>query len=418
MVHAGVPRSTSSRGAVLTTFDHGPGGRLWRRSGDCVAFPREGTLEFSNVLGAADYDSCIGPLIRASTSSNYDTKCQDWFQYNNEGGFDYRNVCDAKVKCFAGWLFRRRRNKDLNAWTSALNNYFDTNFGCRPFNTHQITALKKKYKEKQSARTALTQPEGALEPAEARMGLPASGLAMLEEMATTAGGGVLYRILLQFISVLFIVRPNTVWGFEPGDVSVIHVGRGVRSIVCISRVVKRHPEFLSAPNRREVPVPPGRGPLQRWCDRLEYAQWEEFRWCTQLRSECNLAGGASQKLTDWLRKLLPARRLRLPPGRKISSYSLRIMGASAAAAAGYDTNWIRCWGLWKTPLQVFTYIQDDHGYSDYCQQLFSFAKRAVGATCGALEATPTRRPAGRRARLQLSGREPVLRGRPAAGRRW
>ena len=188
----------------------------------------------------------------------------------------------------------------------------------------------------------------------------------------------LCRFLLMLVSVLFILRPATVWAFQPGDVCCVQIPSGV-AIVCISRSVKRRPELLSAPNRREIVVydddcdsPLGR--IATAILRVQHVRWD---WCCQVSREAPLQKDGSAVLTRWLREAV-GNNLRLPPGRRLSSYSLRIMGASAASAAGRDINWIRLWGLWKTPLQVYTYIQDDYGHSEYATSLFSFGKPRSG----------------------------------------
>ena len=384
MASAGAPHPAASRRAIITQHDHRAGGRLSSRQlrapGRHLAFPAQGSRGFSQALGAREFATFIGPLIMAGTQRGYDAKVHDWYAYNEAAGYHPHEVCDAKVFCFGGWLSSRSKNRDFNSWTSGLNGHFDELFGCRPFNSHRITQYKKVFKRKQLERTMSQLPAGALEPAEARMALPATGFAIIEDSCAHVRNNddKLCRFLLMLVSVLFILRPATVWAFQPGDVCCVQIPNGV-AIVCISRSVKRRPELLSAPNRREIVVydddidsPLGR--IATAILRVQHVRWD---WCCQVSREAGLQKDGSAVLTRWLREAV-GNNLRLPPGRRLSSYSLRIMGASAASAAGRDINWIRLWGLWKTPLQVYTYIQDDYGHSEYATSLFSFGKPRSG----------------------------------------
>ena len=215
-----------------------------------------------------------------------------------------------------------------------------------------------------------------------------------------------------FVSVVFIVRPATVWYFKPGDVCVMPAPGG-RLIVCISRSVKKRPELLDAPNRREIFVSDAdpMGPLSCWCNILEACQNERWDWCCQLGREARKQKDGSTKLTAWLREAI-GDRLRLAPFQRLSAYSLRIAGASAAAGAGYDTNWIRLWGLWKTPDQVFTYIRDDYGFSEYTSALFQFGRLSVHTE---RPAAPPQEAVGHRARDFR--RSLLLRDRPSLHQR-
>jgi hypothetical protein len=161
------------------------------------------------------------------------------------------------------------------------------------------------------------------------------------------------------------------------------VVKGGCYIICISRSVKRRPELINAPNRREIYVAnaDADAPLGRIAKAILRAQGARWDWCCQLSREGKHQKDGSDVLTKWVRASVGGR-IHLPEGRKLSSYSLRIMGASAASATGRDINWIRLWGLWKTPSQVYQYIQDDYGYSEYAMSLFTFGKPGKGAIDG------------------------------------
>ena len=112
-----------------------------------------------------------------------------------------------------------------------------------------------------------------------------------------------------------------------------------------------------------------RGPLSVLCRAVFRLQRNDGAWCCQLRRECVQQKDAASVLTRWLRAELPDARLGLASGQYISSYSLRIAGVSFALAAGYDLEWCRKWGLWKTPSQVHTYNKVV-AFSEFYKQLF------------------------------------------------
>jgi len=118
----------------------------------------------------------IGQLHASSTLSNYGPRVDDWMLYNGTGAYDWREVTDAKVCAFAGWLYGRSKDKCLNGWTSANNSFFDLKFGCRPFNTHTIKLLKREYRVAQLARTMRLLGPDAMEPKEQRIGTPYVGV--------------------------------------------------------------------------------------------------------------------------------------------------------------------------------------------------------------------------------------------------
>ena len=321
----------------------------------------------------------IGELVQQTTAEVYAPKVRDWYAYNDQAGYDARDVCDSKVMAFAGWLGWRRgaknsRDKCLNAWTSALNGHFDASWGLRPFNTHAVTALKKRYRDAQLTRTMAMLPADALEPKEARIGLPASGITTLLWQMVAARGAELYRLLLQIGTMLFLPRPATLWALEGGDYCLV-MAPGRLFIVFVSRSVKRHPEYVVNPNRREIEVPRNAEcVLAQVAYALYRAQREDPDWCTQLRRECTLQKHAAARVSKWLRAAVSQASIALPAGRRLSSYSLRIAGVSAMVVAlRVDLDFVRRWGLWTTVQMVYIYRQEDYGRSDILGQLFGWA---------------------------------------------
>jgi len=176
-------------------------------------------------------------------------------------------------------------------------------------------------------------PAAALEPKEARIGLPPSGITLLWWDMHRASGVTLARLLLCASVLLFLVRPATVWAFRPGDLDVLIAGKAI-FITCVSRSVKRHPEFLTNPNRRELEVPLEEGhPLFVFAYAIFRARRCRVDWCTQLRREAGAQKHGAARMSAWLRAACPPERLPLPAGRRLSAYSLRIAGVSALRVA-------------------------------------------------------------------------------------
>lgn len=343
-------------------------------------FPGALSEEFGSVLGAAEFKENVGSLLQESTMETYAPKIMDWYEYNRVGNFNPAEVVDAKVCAFAGWLgwgrgSKSTRDKALNGWTSALNGHFDAKYQTRPFNTHFVRRLKQRYHDAQFKRTMALLPADALEPKEARIGLPASGLGILIWKIGFASGKELYRLLLLMAIALFLVRPATVWAFEPGDYDIMATPAGGLFIVCISRSVKRHPEYMISPNRREIEVPLVMGhPLAVIAFGLFRARRCSPTWATQLRVEQGQQKHGAARMSAWLRAACPPKQLALPAGRRISAYSLRIAGVSAMRLVLHvEPEFVRRWGLWSSFAMVDTYTRFDYGPGAVLAQLWGWA---------------------------------------------
>ena len=380
----------SSRALAAIKFgtedDHRTARRLAAAErGRVVDFPRRDEPGFQLQLGAKQCVEFIGPLLVDSTTQQYGRRVDDWFRYNLLNGNDWREVCDDKVMAFGGWLTERSDDKTFNMWTSALNNFFDLRFGCRPFNTHTIGKFKKKYRQAVVARTMRRLPPGAKQPKEARVGMPQLGFAIVGQRAKTAPaarrGVELARAGLQFVLTLFMLRPATVWGFEDGDVYIDWSGM---LLVIIVRVCKRWPELLLAPARREVPIPADvNHPRRRLIDVMQLAAEHDTQWYRQLARTATKATAASTMGKWMLETFTPAvhQRLGLVGGYKVSPYSWRIAAVSVCHGLKISDEWITEWGYWHTKLQFLTYVQggrkDDkrppYGRPLFVGRLFDFA---------------------------------------------
>ena len=351
------------------------------------------------MLGAAEFLDNVGALLQESTVESYAPKVQDWYDYNRLGGFDAAEVVDAKVCAFAGWIGwgrgeKNTTDKQFNAWTSALNGHFDAKYQIRPFNTHYVRRLKGRYKEAQLARTMALLPVDALEPKEARIAVPPSGVQLLLWQLHRASGVELFRLLSMTATLLFLSRPATVWAFEPGDYDVLATPAGGVYIVCVSRSVKRHPEYVANPDRREIEVPLGDGahPLVILAFALLRARRCSPTWERQLQLESPLQRHGAARMSAWLRTACPPKLLALPAGRRLSAYSLRIAGVSAMRVALHvEPDFVKRWGLWTSPSMVECYTDGTYGRGVILVQLFGWATarqfsdtgaETAGALCG------------------------------------
>ena len=356
--------------------------------GNFRAFPCALSAEFGQQLGAAEFRDHIGPLLQGSTLKQYTPRVLDWYEYNRIGGFDPAEVVDAKVCAFAGWLgwargVKNTTNKCLNDWTSALNGHFDARYHVRPFNTHYVTALKRKYRDAQLARTlariAEAPSDGRREPKETRIALPPSGISRLVwQIGSTPAGTRLAELLLLTPPLLFLCRPATVWAFEPGEYTLLCAPCGRLYIVCISRSVKRHPELMLTPDRREIEVPLVAGhPLLVIAHAMFRAGRHDSTWATTLRKQAPQQEHAAARMSRWLRSSCPKAALALPSGRTLSSYSLRIAGVSAMRLSlQVSMEFVRGWGLWRSLDMVERYSQHGYGQGLVLGECFGWAQIA------------------------------------------
>ncbi|MDC0510994.1 hypothetical protein OAN61_01150 [bacterium] len=171
-------------------------------------------------------------------------------------------------------------------------------------------------------------------------------------------------MVLLLVITVFFTRPATVWAFQPYDVSV-YMGEGHAYLVCVSRKVKHRPELLVTPNRREVDVPiDGSHPLCHLAYLVYRMQIQtRGRWCCTLREQMADPKRAPEIVTEWLRTALPPTRLLLPHGRRLSSYSLRIVGISIFSAHHVEAEWICRWALWRSKDMAERYTQRDYARS-------------------------------------------------------
>ena len=340
-----------------------------------VSFPRTTQRSFQLALGAGHFLEFVGELQEWSTIRSYGPRVRDWMQYNFLGGYDWREVTDAKVCAFAGWLSdpagRGSTDKCLNGWTSAINDFFDKSFGVRPFNTHTVARLKKKYHQKQLERTLHRLQLGNSrkpEPKEARLALPALGFRSIARQGLVRKGVWLSRAGSLFVLAAFVLRPNTVQGFFAGDV---RLQPQTRTIWILVRQCKRWPELRAMPAAREIDVGARGSVLDRVFELLLAAERADPLWYLQLARHATPESAATVA-ARWVRELCPAADVPCPPGRKYTAYSLRIAVVSTMWAYSMDERWIQSWGYWRTKDQYLTYVRKNFGRHPLIAGLVSF----------------------------------------------
>ena len=420
-----VPHSARSQTAhwFVTTADHDARRREHEQRGQLASFPAPGERHHGLQLGIQYAQQFIGPLLEASTLGTYSKRVQHWMEFNAAGGFDWREVTDAKFYAFAGWLADpgggNSTDKCLNNWTSAINSFFDIKFGCRPCNTHYIGRLKKKYHDAQLARTVARLPPGQPLPKEARVGVPIEGLLQMEEIALSESTVRTVWAASCMLCTLFWLRPNTLWHMLKGDVR-LDVGAGV--LVLTIRGVKRWPELRQKPARREVPIPSDpRHPRRRLIETMLRAQEVDAEWYLEL-SRTSTEHDAGATVSAWMRDLMPTLDVQrwLPAGKRLSSYSLRICGVSVCDAYEYSPRWMQDWGFWRSIEQAQTYVQlTPYGRQGFLGAVYDFAVgiRDVGQGCCDYTTTAAARPVGPAAVGQSRSRTAVLRALGLSGRR-
>lgn len=298
-------------------------------------------------------------MLELGTRTQYNPKVKLWLEYNSLGRWDPLDAPDAKIKAFSGWLFSRSTDKALNGFTSAINDYIDTACGARPLNTHEVRKLKSRYHDKQLARTMQRLPPDALEPKEARWTLPPAGLNLMLVTARSAVGTVLFKIGVMLIVLALFCRPATVWGLQAGDFVLTAPVDGLRragQVWYAWREVKRHPEYRTQPVEDVMPVPPDTTHTRRQV-------YEVWRRCEQedplwylLLARLGSKSDAAPTVTRWVRESFNGN-IQVPPGRRLSSYSLRRVGPTASFHSGRCKSWATAKGHWTSEHQIDSYVE-------------------------------------------------------------
>ena len=182
--------------------------------------------------------------------------------------------------------------------------------------------------------------------------LPCIGLSLILDGVSCALGAELYELLLQLVSFVLILRPNTVFGFSSEyGVRVLRVGRTV-VIVAYLQYVKRHPEFVVNPKRMEVPVSSS-GPLAVLALGIERAAAEDPDWFMQLHIAATVKTCASV-VSKRLRRTCSRGQLGMGANEQLSSYCLRIAWATVLAMVCGDMEFVRqrlLWSPWTVGLR-------------------------------------------------------------------
>jgi hypothetical protein len=281
------------------------------------------------------------------TTDQYDRKVRLWLEFNAIGhrGRPTNPLVGSasKWRLFAGWLYARSVDKDLNGFRSAVNRYMEDNGAARALLGHSVNTINLRYHDLQVARKIRRGEEPNLN----RVPCPEIALRRLVQLGRAAEGEDLFWVCCLLVMMLCWFRAATMAMIQPGDV---RFGRDGTLLVSV-RGVKGRPAFLTQPALIQIkPARPGHprhevfAVLHRLLDADPNALAQLGR-----RVSPRARGGeaAAALLTGALRRLVPAHTLNLPVGAIVASHSLREMGATTAALAGYSATLACAHGLWR-----------------------------------------------------------------------
>jgi hypothetical protein len=305
-----------------------------------------------------------------STAEQYGRRVALWVRFNQEGfrGRSYNPLVAsvAKWRLFAGWLFARSRDKDLNVARSAINRFLEDGGVRRQLLGTSVNAVIKRYRELQYLRG------GAAERELNRVPCPEIALRRLVQIGQVAAGRDLFWVCVILVMLLGWFRADTMAGLQPGDVRFAADGSFLVSV----RRMKGRPEFRRRPAL--IQLPPAQSPhprgvifavLRRLLGRHPDALAEGLGLAFRGQSEAAAAG----RITAEFRRLVPAVVLNLPAGAVVSSHSFREMGATTAVKARYSPALACDHGLWRdfSTLQSHYYFQE-FPFSAWLAAVFDF----------------------------------------------
>jgi hypothetical protein len=219
----------------------------------------------------------------------------------------------------------------------------EDNGAARALLGHSVNTINLRYHDLQVARKIRRGEEPNLN----RVPCPEIALRRLVQLGRAAEGEDLFWVCCLLVMMLCWFRAATMAMIQPGDV---RFGRDGTLLVSV-RGVKGRPAFLTQPALIQIkPARPGHprhevfAVLHRLLDADPNALAQLGR-----RVSPRARGGeaAAALLTGALRRLVPAHTLNLPVGAIVASHSLREMGATTAALAGYSATLACAHGLWR-----------------------------------------------------------------------
>lgn len=333
----------------------------------------------------------------ASTARQYDKYLEKWLEFCAEGDghqpYSPLTGTVAKFDLFAGWLLGdaaagvpgRSKDKDLNAFRSAVNRYIADKGGGRPFRDDpEFQRTIQSYRDLQVESKRARGEQSDLH----RVPCPEPVFTYLLGLGLRATGDTLSWIATFMLMLLGWFRADTMAGvYLPGDVAF----GGDGSLVVIVRRMKGRPDLRTCP--KVIVIPPGdtvghvRSRVFTVLRRAVAA--DAFYFATLHRAE---ADGLARRLakpgesyaasicTDKLRELARPVCGTLPQGMVIASHSWREMAATVCAQARYDSLRMAAHGGWKKVDTMFTsYIEpylQTFPWSRWLAELFDWLRSA------------------------------------------
>ena len=308
-----------------------------------------------------------------STAAQYGRRVAHWLEFNRTGfrgrRYDPLRTSVAKWRLFAGWLFARSRDKDLNIWRSAVNRFLEDNGASRTLLGTSINLVIRRYRQLQVLRSTHLGYKVDLH----RVPCPEIAIRRLVQIGQSATGDDLFWVCSLLVLFLCWFRAATLAGVRPGDVRFARNGAFMVSV----REVKGRPELRDRPALVEIPdAPPGHprhevfGVLHRLLDSSPDALCRLGRLVS-----ARAQGGATaaNKLTAEFRRLVPPETLNLPAGAVVGSHSFREMGATTSIKARYSEALICDQGLWQRFATVIEhYYFKQFPFSQWAARVFDF----------------------------------------------
>ena len=308
-----------------------------------------------------------------ATAMQYNGKIRKWLAFNEEGHegrpYDPHRAHLAKWRLFAGWLFARSRDKDLNGFRSAINRYLEDEGAARQLLGRAVNRIIKVYGVAQQRRNAREGRESELN----RVPCPEVAVRYLLFLGESNLGLDLLWTASLLLMLLCWFRASTVAGLRGGDVRFAADG----SLLVVARVVKGRPELVARPALMQIPPAPAGHPRARVLNVIRRLLQSRPTGFADVRVMCGqrraLSTNASARLTAEFRRLVPADVLGLPEGAVVASQSFREMGASAAVVARYNLDVARRHGLWvRLNTMLEHYVFDWFPASGFLERLFDW----------------------------------------------
>ena len=293
---------------------------------------------------------------------------EHWLRFNEEGdgtGARYHPYIFSlrKFRLFSGWLAGGiTKDKDLNTWRSAINDRFAVAELGRPALGFDVGRIIKEYKLFQLSQKAARGEECE----EFRTYTNSRCVRALQRIGLRANGTRLCKVASLLWLSLYGNRAATLGGYLPGDATISrrHGTTFYMREVKMQPLLKRNPavRHRSWPRSHSHPRSATMRVLHRCLRRYPQAIGLCARAVRHTHgarlTEGQLEGAAAKILTGWMREILDARAMGIPPGTYIASHSWRIMLVSACESVpAISRDAVRRETLHRTEASMLPYVR-------------------------------------------------------------